>query len=101
MGIIGAIFILLMIDLVCVLIKMSFNKLDEVFSGTSNTGSSTNEPVTWEAMGRAKCQCLACNEMVYIPTQYLERKYGVQNSKCPNCGWKMTKVKIVQTWGIE
>ena len=71
MGIIGAIFILLMIDLVCVLIKMSFKKLDEVFSGTSNTGSSTNEPVTWEAMGRAKCQCLACNEMVYIPTQYL------------------------------
>ena len=43
MGIIGAIFILLMIDLVCVLIKMSFKKLDEVFSGTSNTGSSTNE----------------------------------------------------------
>ena len=101
MGIIGAIFILLIIDLICVLIKASLKKLDEVCSGTSNTGSSTNEAVSWEAMGRAKCQCLSCNETVYIPTQYLERRYGVQNSKCPNCDWKMTKVKIVQTWGIE
>ena len=67
---------------------------------SKDSKTSTNEEL-WKTMGRAKCKCLECNQIVYIPTQYLERRYGVQNSKCPNCGWKMTKVKIIQTWGID
>ena len=68
---------------------------------TNHDEKTTSDKDVWSTMGRAQCQCLTCQKIVYIPTQYLERRYGVQNSKCPNCGWKMTKVKIVQTWGIK
>ena len=71
-----------------------------IASKVPDSGSTSKDDV-WNTMGRVKCQCLSCNQTVYIPTQYLERRYGVQNSKCPNCGWKMTKVKIIQTWGID
>ena len=50
---------------------------------------------------KIKCQCLECKKVVYIPEEYLELRYGVQTSKCPNCGWKITKVKIIQEWGIK
>ena len=37
-----------------------------------------------------------------IPKQYLDLSYrGPQTSKCPNCDWKMRKVKIIQEWGLE
>ena len=67
-------------------------------NSSSENGSSKED--VWNSMGSAKCLCLTCNEAVFIPTQYLERRYGVQRSRCPNCDWKMRKVKIIQTWGI-
>ena len=48
---------------------------------------------------KIKCMCLECKKVVYIPEEYLDTKHrGPQTSKCPNCGYKMRKVKIIQEW---
>lgn len=53
------------------------------------------------APNKIKCKCLHCNQVVMIPKQYLNLTYrGPQTSKCPNCDWKMRKVKIIQEKGL-
>ena len=54
------------------------------------------------APDKIKCKCIECEKVVMIPKQYLDLSYrGPQTSKCPNCDWKMRKVKIIQEWGLE
>ena len=69
--------------------------------GSSSTSVSQNE-IYKNAPNKIKCRCMECNQVVMIPKQYLNlARRGIQTAKCPNCDWKMRKVKIIQEWGLE
>lgn len=97
MGTLGAVFIV-------VIFLIAIELLGELLgsSGASSTSTKEKDEVRLRAPNKIKCKCLECNQVVMIPKQYLDLSYrGPQTAKCPNCDWKMRKVKIIQTWGLE
>ena len=74
-------------------------------SNNSNSGSGAKDKdaIRSQAPDKIKCRCMECGQVVMIPKQYLGdlSYYGPQTAKCPNCDWKMRKVKIIQTWGLH
>lgn len=55
-----------------------------------------------QAPNKIKCKCLEHDKVVMILNQYLDLSYrGPQISICPNCDWKMRKVKIIQIWRLD
>ena len=79
-------------------LEMLFDSAD-----TPSKPKKSKEEIHENAPNKIKCKCLECNQVVMIPKQYLnDLTYrGPQTSKCPNCDWKMRKVRIIQEWGLD
>ncbi len=70
---------------------------------TSNSGATnkSNDTIRSNAPHKIKCRCTKCCQIIMVPKQYLKdlSYHDPQTSKCPKCG--MTKVEIIQTWGLH
>ena len=92
-----------MIGFIIILILLTIVLMSIGSNDSSARTSKNHDNIYDKAPHKIKCRCLECNEVVMVPKQYLnDLTYrGPQTAKCPNCDWKMTKVKIIQEWGLD
>ena len=94
---------LISIFLIVIVIAYMLGESSSAPSSTSKEKEEEKDRIHRNAPNKIKCKCLECNQVVMVPRQYLRdlTYYGPQTAKCPNCDWKLRKVKIIQTWGLD
>ena len=94
---------LISIFLIVIVIAYMLGESSSAPSSTSKEKDVEKDRIHRNAPNKIKCKCLECNQVVMVPKQYLNdlTYYGPQTAKCPNCDWKLRKVKIIQTWGLD